>query len=139
MSSVRLRFPGPSGPPSLPNNPALRVAFLRAPQSGIDQRAVHVRWINTLDSCHGLSLDGVYQTNSMLLILQARYSVYLQMAALPGIHLISETTSQNILKQLIPPVPRGFGDASSLQENIRPTPRGFGDTFSPQENRPKTK
>lgn len=131
-SSVTLPFPS-ENPPATSTTPS--------PESPMNYRAVfsvHISgllteeklkdliiWIRNLDASLNISLDGVYKTNSVGLVIEAPFHVYAQLKGLPGINLLFENTSGNQLDQLTQanePVPDlSRLSLSPMKENVKRT------------------
>ncbi|KAE8378845.1 hypothetical protein BDV26DRAFT_260683 [Aspergillus bertholletiae] len=57
-------------------------------------------WIRSLPVNVAITLEGIYPTGSMCLILSSAYSVYSKLAGMKGYALITEATGSNLLPQL---------------------------------------
>ncbi|RMJ26083.1 hypothetical protein PHISP_03062 [Aspergillus sp. HF37] len=94
-NSIRFKFPAVSthGHPPVAQSPSLQAVFAFHISESLteEQLSDFVSWIRKLPSNVGLELEGVYETNSMRLILRSAYSVFSKLAGLPFINLICET------------------------------------------------
>jgi hypothetical protein len=82
--------------------PSLRVVFSVhiADNMTREQLDRFITWIESLPPGFAMDLDGVYPTNSTLLILQSGYGLFTNLAGYPGVTLISEVSSPNCRKYL---------------------------------------
>jgi len=62
-----------------------------------------VEWIHSLHPTVGFEVTGVYQSRSILIILNTPWYIWAQMNGLRGFALIGETLSQNKLPELLRP------------------------------------
>jgi hypothetical protein len=98
-SSVRLYFPGVMGTDVFTGHSRLQAAF----KVHIDETFTpeelqnFISWIHSLSPRAGLSLDAVYETGSMCLIVRGSYATFSKLNGIPGISLICETGSGNLL------------------------------------------
>lgn len=122
-------FPARLKPKSRMAPPRLRAVFhINVDRSFTkDELKNFVRWIHSLSPSVGLSLEGVYEINSMSLVFQAPYAVYSKLDGIPDIYLICEATKGNCLKEIAAPaaLANPFRDPNiahtpSGAENIRP-------------------
>lgn len=98
--SVCLPFSGLTTVDPSAITPSLRAVFSVhiARNMSRDQLDEFVEWFRQLPPGVAITLEGAYETNLTLLIIQDPYSVYSKLAGIPGISLISETTSANICR-----------------------------------------
>lgn len=91
-NSVRLWFPGATGPVDLERPPSLEAVFTLHVSRSLTQDEIDhfVAWLQTLPRKFSLSLDAVYETQSQALVLRAAYSFYTKLADAPFIHLVCE-------------------------------------------------
>ncbi|GMF77963.1 unnamed protein product [Aspergillus oryzae] len=119
-NSLRLTIPGDTegGPTYQPLGPATHAifSFRLAKSLSVNQLASFRDWIWQLPRENGLTLEGAYETQSMLLIFEAPYTFWLKLDGYNFVQLISEAESGNILRSTptSTPVPK--------KENIHPNP-----------------
>ncbi|KAF9884973.1 hypothetical protein FE257_000883 [Aspergillus nanangensis] len=97
-SSIHLPFSRLSSvdPKGIP--PTLRAVFsVNIAENMTPDRVTHfIAWIRALPPSMTVTLEGVYQTESMVLILQSAYSVYSKLAGMKGYHLICEPSGPSM-------------------------------------------
>ena len=123
-NSIRFKFPGTSThshPPRV-QSPSLQAVFAFHISKDLtkEQLSDFVSWIRRLPSNVGLELEGVYETNSMCLVMRAAYSVYSKLSGLPFITFICETKLPNLLPQ-VPRTPAAIHSSPQpKKENMPP-------------------
>lgn len=118
-SSVRLLFTGVTRIDPNTIAPSLRAVFSVHIAENMTQDQLNrlIQWINDLPSSYAMELDGVYQTNSTLLIFQGAYALFTNLAGYPGINFISEVSSPN-LRQYFGQEQQQQAPPSVLKENV---------------------
>ncbi|KAE8309408.1 hypothetical protein BDV41DRAFT_547798 [Aspergillus transmontanensis] len=116
VNSLRLSIPGNTegGPVCQPPRPATHAvfSFRLAKSLSINQLAAFRDWIWKLPREIGLTLDAVYETQSMTLIFQAPCAFWLKLNGYKFVQLICEAKSDNLLRNT----------PGLEQENIPPNP-----------------
>lgn len=97
ISSVCLPFSGLSRVDPCTLQPSLRAVFSvhiaeKMTRTELEQ---FVSWVNTLPSNFSITLEGAYETQSTLLLIQAAYSVFSKLSGIRGFNFIAETNSGN--------------------------------------------
>jgi hypothetical protein len=132
-SSVRLYFSGVTQTQVFTGHSKLQAVF----KVHIDETFTpeelqnFISWIHSLSPRAGLGLEAVYETTSMCLIIRGSYATFSKLNGIPGVSLICETSSGNLLNTgsatragvgpslQDPNVPRALPGA----ENISPSKR----------------
>lgn len=103
-SSVRLPFatatPAPTRVPSSAATYRAVFSVHLAGELSDDKVCELVRWIRELDKTMGITVDSVYRTASIGIVMEAPYFIYAQLRRLPGIEMLFENTGGNLLGQL---------------------------------------
>ena len=131
-ASVRLPFPSNDQvQPTTSTSSQLSLANYRAVFSvhlpGLPTREALknlVEWIRNLDRSMNITLDGVYNTDSVGLVMEAPFHVFAQLERLPGVKLVFKNTNGNQLGQLTAsdePVAADLSrlSLSPLKENLK--------------------
>lgn len=102
---IRLEFSGLATRHSLPAPPDYYAAFhVHLSQSmPKDQFQAFVDWIGQLSPSIGLTLQGVYETNSMCLIFESSYDLFSKLAGFRGTGFFCESKYRNLLTQAYGP------------------------------------
>lgn len=97
--SICLPFSGTVNPSTI--EPTVRAVFSVHISNNISQQELDnfVAWTRSLPPYASLSLEGVYPTGSMCIILSSAYAVYSKLASMRGYRFIAETTGPNLLKR----------------------------------------
>lgn len=102
-SSICLPFSGPLpiDPRSL--SPSLHAVISVHVSGNMTNDGLHelVRWIEMCPQSCSISLDGVYRTESTLLIIQCAWPVFSKLRGVRGIKLVAEVTSKNLWPQAL--------------------------------------
>ncbi|KAJ5101246.1 hypothetical protein NUU61_003468 [Penicillium alfredii] len=100
-------------------SPSLRTVFSVhiAENMTREQLDGFLTWIETLPPRFSMDLDGIYPTNSILLILQSSYALFTNLAGYAGVTFISDVTSSNCRKYL-GQEQRQEAPSSTLKENV---------------------
>ncbi|KAL1884485.1 hypothetical protein Plec18167_002075 [Paecilomyces lecythidis] len=140
VSSARLPFPG-SAPGARPAGPpALRAVFsIKVDKNFSDQELCNLTaWLHSLSPNVGLTLDGVYKTNSTAFIFQGSYAIYSKLKGLPSVKLIFECYAPNRLPSVLADTPSG-SPACEPSQGPSKDPQGSpsrGHRFGGSENIP---
>lgn len=116
-SSVCLPFTG-IRPHNNPDtfDPGTRTVFGVTAPENVPKEALErfINWIQMLPSAFGMDLDGVYRTNSTLLIIQGGYAAYAELAGFANVKFISDVATRNCRQD--------FGQKKSQQSPSSPPP-----------------
>jgi hypothetical protein len=124
-NSIRLSFSPKQ--PSLPSRfsqnlqpfaPYRAVFALHLTDDLTEEEIEHVsNWIAALDPSIGLTVESVYRTNSVGFIVEGPYSLFSKLSGLPGVALVFEGTSGNLISKSSAPI---LSDSKSMppKENL---------------------
>jgi len=119
-NSIRLQFRGHDNqsPRNIPTNTHYKAVFALHLADNLTDDGIKrlVNWITTLDPTVGLTVDGVYQTNSVGIVISGPYSVFSKLSGLPGVALIFEGTGGNLLSR--PTSPESDAKPLPLRERL---------------------